>query len=171
MYKVAAKDKSLWEETFSDNSNNVNPLDKPFLKIVFYAACNGGSISSDEALLRHLLKTYPHTQQIDTFVKNVKSTKIYNDLHNLGSFWQKFEGRIHVPTRSDKVIRKDRSNNPQSYKLSSPVYCSFEVLFIMEIIQRVFMYFKNNNITILQGMHDGIIFYSLESCELSDLET
>lgn len=151
----------------------LDPNDKPLLKTMFYAACNGGSIKNDEAILRHILKSRPDFDKprAFAFIKAVKQSIVYKELVELGAFWETFQGKIYVPTREHSLIRRDSFGKLTSYKLSSPIYCSFEFMFITEVIRCVFNYFDNKNITVLQGMHDGIVFLtSSPETDLKELE-
>lgn len=163
IYNIYKNSESVWKDVLEDPKNSLNMQQKNLLKVVFYAACNGGTIEGEQNLKRHL-KNF-NSSEVQIFTQAFITTEFYKDLLAIARFWNQFTDGIYVPTSVNKVHR----DSP--HKLSSPVYCALEFLFITEIQSLVFKFYKNNNITILQGIHDGTLFIlEAETLNTKELE-
>ena len=149
IFDIFKNNQDVWKEVLQDPSNNLKSEDKPLLKIVFYAACNGANIKGKENIARHLKKANLNNER---FIEALAQTNFYKDLVAIGEHWSQFTDGLYVPTETELIMRDS------THKLSSPVYTSLEFLFITKIQLLVFKFCNFQNVTILQGVHDGTIF-------------
>lgn len=187
----------LWN-TIVQTSNGTLTLDqKRYMKIIYYAALNGGSVKKVQSLYGHL-KVYQKTQgspeynDLTRFAQNMFESPVMNELKSIYSFWESLKGQIYVPTRVLPISRKysekeaasknNQSKNPSkkiiqdgdpaTHRLPTLVYTTLEVIFIQRVIAAVYRYCAENNILVnlSQGIHDGVLFISNKETNLELLE-
>lgn len=103
LYKQVNPD--VWKKWVELSNGLMFISDKPLLKTCFYAALNGGSISSEYDCRRHLIKvkeTDPLFKRKDTsFLRHPITAEILK----VASYWESLKGVLYVPTRQDPVKR------------------------------------------------------------------
>jgi Family of unknown function (DUF5906) len=188
--------RSLWERIIDESAGAFNLKEhKAKLKTIYYAALNGGSVSSVESILRHF-RNYPPDQEdyLKEFARSFMRHPLYKDLGEIGAFWRSLRGEIYVPTRVDPVTRKFteeelaksaekasqteqkgsnyRVGDPKPHQMPTLLYTSLEFIFIFEVIRFVYAYFgyDENRISIVQGIHDGVLFVAEGHVNLESLE-
>ena len=133
--------------------------EKPDMKIVYYAALNGGSVENVYNLYNHL-KVYSiknDTALVNSrkaFAENMFKSQIMAELKTVYQLWESFNGIIYIPTRVKPVQRlytEEKANkinkgrqlgdpkyvypgNPATKRLPTLVYTSLEVMFIQRVI-------------------------------------
>lgn len=188
MYKTENLD--MWREfvTQSPHEAEFSIQDKPYLKILFYAALNGGVIKTMDDMARHLSNSTRSGGAGDKSMYNFSKNPLYKELLNVKSFWQTFSGEMYVPTRNEKIIRKssqadfDRAlakklpyispvNSPLTHRLPTVYFTSMEIIYIIKVACWVLEFGFHNNlkISLVQGIHDGMMFMVEEHGDISEI--
>jgi phage/plasmid-associated DNA primase len=184
-FKEKKVGQTLWEYFAVLSNGGMTIADKDIMKTLFYAAANGGSIATLDALKRHLYKSNKPASvlynRIPSFVEAFLTHPLGLELVSVQDYWKSLNGCIYVPTRQEPVFRRltqkeaDKKNRdrPASsawvhtagtalpQQLPSVYYCALEVILMTKILGWTYQYFRDTEgagaVAYLQGMHDGIL--------------
>jgi hypothetical protein len=112
LYQIYTEKLDIWEQLVRRSPNDalLSMSEKRLMKIVFYAALNGGSIASTFDIIRHINvhRATPGDEvyaQLENFANRFIKNPIVQELQSVKDFWASCEGKLYVPTRVEPIVR------------------------------------------------------------------
>jgi len=167
---------------FKDRIGQRDLILKPFLKILFYGALNGGNVSDSKRVgdkIRNLLikkQLQEHEQEISQILCK---HPIINEVNIFLKFCNKLDGCVQTPLQ-DECVDKRQTSSPgdemrvifkANYKLASTLLQCVEFLTIVAAMDAFIQISieKDLDMHIILNLHDGFLFVYNNSINIEDV--
>jgi hypothetical protein len=179
IWKEAERLSPSWAK-FKDRIGQKELLLKPFLKILFYGALNGGNVSNPERVadkIRSLLvknRLQEHEQEISGILCE---HPIINEVSVFLQFCNKLDGSVQTPLQDECVDKRQTPSDElnvirkANYKLASTLLQCVEFITIIAAMDAFVQTSINQNLDmhIILNLHDGFLFVYNNSINITEV--